>query len=235
MIHKERGKINKNNFFSAHGGLVKSKIDIYQPILNDRRSVLLSHLYELSQEKHNVTQGSNLSRFIEHYTMTSILAIAYGDMCNFQPGDASLHKAFTLTERAANTMGPSDQIREFYPIIKTLWPLKKEKYLKVRYDSLEFYGGLFNQFKAKMMQGKDQVQDCFVKDIMEQNELTDLQITNFISIFVGAGSDTTTSTIEWLIAFLANNPDMQDKAYEEIEDSIGLDRLPGSEDGKFQA
>lgn len=212
--------------------MVKNKIDTYQPILNDRRTVFLSYLYHLSQDKANVTQGASISHLIEHYTMTSILAIAYGDMCSFQPGDPTLHKAFTITERAVNTMGPSDQIREFFPIIKTLWPLKKEKYLKVRDDSIEFYGGLFNKFKSKMLES-DQMKDCFVKDIVQLNELTDLQITNFVSIFVGAGSDTTTSTLEWLIAFLANNPDMQDKAYKEIEDSIGLDRLPGSQDGKY--
>lgn len=217
-------------FLIAHSGLVKNKIDTYQPILNDRRTIFLSHLYNLSQEKSNAIQGVSISHLIEHYTMTSILAIAYGDMCSFQPGDPVLHKAFAITERAANTMGPADQIREFFPIIKTLWPIKKDRYFKVRDDSIEFYGSLFNQFKSKMLASD---QDCFVKDIVQLNELTDLQITNFVATFVGAGSDTTTSTIEWLIAFLANNPEIQDKAYMEIEDSIGLDRLPGSQDGKY--
>lgn len=159
--------------------------------------------------------------------MTSILAIAYGDMCSFEPGDPVLRKAFAITERAANTMGPSDQIREFFPILKTLWPVKREKYLKVRQDFGDFYGGLLDQFKSQYSD-----QDCFVKDIVALDQLTDLQIRNFIGIFVGAGSDTTTSTLEWLIAFLANNLDVQEKAYSEIIDSVGLNRLPGSQDGK---
>jgi cytochrome P450 len=223
---RKRGGTNqKLNAIIAHSGLVKNKIDIYQPILDDRRTILLSHLYKLSQE--NPKNGVSLSHFLEHYTMTSILAIAYGDMCNFEPGDPVLHKAFALTERAANTMGPADQIREFFPILKFFWPIQRDKYFKVRDEFGEFYGGLLMQFKGQ----EQQQQECFVKDIIQLNELTDLQLRNFIGIFVGAGSETTTSTLEWLIAFLANHPEIQDKAYKEIEEMIGLDRLPGSQDG----
>jgi cytochrome P450 len=220
--------LNSIYLFVAHGGLVKNKIDMYQPILDDRRTILLSHLYKLSQEKENVKHGVSLSHFIEHYTMTSILAIAYGDMCSFQPGDPILHKAFAITERAANTMSPADQVREFFPIIKKVWPVKRDKYLKVRDDFGEFYGGLLDQYKSNT----NNEQDCFVKDIISLGELTDLQLRNFIGIFVGAGSDTTTSTLEWLIAFLANNPSIQNKAYQEIDNVVGLSRLPGAQDGK---
>ncbi|KAG2211120.1 hypothetical protein INT46_004496 [Mucor plumbeus] len=215
----------------AHGGLVKNKINEYQPILDDRRTVLLSHLYNLSNEKSNLLgQGVHLSKLIEHYTMTSILAIAFGDMCNFQPGDPILHKAFAITEKAASTMSPSDQIREFFPILKTIWPVKRAKYLRIRQDFNEFYGTLLEQFKSKMKEDSDNVPDCFVKEIMKLNELTDLQIMNFVGIFVGAGSDTTTSTLEWMLAYLANHPKVQDRAFHEIKDAIGLERLPGSQD-----
>lgn len=217
----------------AHGGLIKNKIDEYQPILDDRRIVLLSHLYNLSNDKSNLSgQGVRLSNLIEHYTMTSILAIAFGDMCNYQPGDPVLHKAFTITERAASTISPSDQIREFFPILKTIWPVKRAKYIQARNELIEFYGNLLEQFKAKMEKNSDDVPDCFVKEIMKLNELTDLQIMNFVGIFVGAGSDTSTSTLEWMLAYLANHPEVQDKAFQEIKDAIGLERLPGAQDGK---
>ncbi|KAL7324075.1 hypothetical protein PS15p_210644 [Mucor circinelloides] len=215
----------------AHGGLIKNKIDEYQPILDDRRTVLLSHLYNLSNDKSNLSgQGVRLSNLIEHYTMTSILAIAFGDMCNYQPGDPVLHKAFTITERAASTISPSDQIREFFPILKTIWPVKRAKYIQVRNELIEFYGNLLEQSKAKMEKNSDDVPDCFVKEIMKLNELTDLQIMNFVGIFVGAGSDTSTSTLEWMLAYLANHPEVQDKAFQEIKDAIGLERLPGAQD-----
>lgn len=163
--------------------------------------------------------------------MTSILAIAYGDMCNFKPGDPILHEAFSLTERAANAMSPSDQIREFFPLIQKLWPMKRGKYFKLRDDFKTFYGGLLRQFKEKLADDSAPVQDCFVKEILQAGELTDTQIMHFIGIFIGAGSETTTSTLEWTIAYLTNHPDVQDKAFEEIKSAVGLDRLPGAEDG----
>ncbi|RCI05066.1 hypothetical protein CU098_002378, partial [Rhizopus stolonifer] len=144
------------------------------------------------------------------------------------PGDPVLHNAFTLTERAASTMSPADQIREFFPVLKKIWPIQRGKYLRVRDDFTSFYGTLLKDFKVKLSQGK--TQDCFVKAILESGELTDLQIQHFVGLFVGAGSDTTTATLEWMIAFLANHPEVQDKVFEEIKHNVGLDRLPTASD-----
>lgn len=47
------------------------------------------------------------------------------------------------------------------------------------------------------------------------------------------GSDTTAITLQWMIAFLATHPEIQDKVYEEIKEKVGLDRLPGHEDGNI--
>ncbi|KAG1459397.1 hypothetical protein G6F46_006926 [Rhizopus delemar] len=157
--------------------------------------------------------------------MTSILTIAFGDICSFEPEDPTLHKAFNLTERASKALSPGDQIREFFPILQILWPAEKARYFQLRDDIVKFYETLLNRFKAQKS-----TQDCFVKEIMKENELNDLQIIYFIALFVGAGSDTTASTIEWTIAYLANHPEVQDLAYNEIKEEVGLDRLPQSYD-----
>lgn len=41
-----------------------------------------------------------------------------------------------------------------------------------------------------------------------------------------AGLETITSTLEWAIAFLIRNQDVQQKVYEEIERVIGTERHP---------
>ncbi|KAI7900878.1 cytochrome P450 [Cokeromyces recurvatus] len=211
----------------AHTGLVKAKINEYQPILNERTQTFASYLLDLTNSIENNKQGVELTHLIQHYTMTSILAIAFGDMCSFEPGDPVLHEAFMITDRSANSMSPSEQLREFYPILKTIWPIKKAKYIAVRRDIDAFYGKLLKQFKEEKRK-----QDCYVKDVLSLGELTDQQITNFIAIFIGAGSDTTASTLEWMIAYLANYPEVQDKAFEEIKNKVGLSRLPNASDGK---
>jgi cytochrome P450 len=212
----------------AHNGLTKNQINLYQPILDKGRTTFLSHLYNyISEEK-----GMDPTYLLEHYTMSSILTIAFGDMCSFEPGDPVLREAFKITERAAQALSPSDQLREFFPILKKFWPVKRTRYLILRRDLLKFYGGLLEQFKEIMAKDSSNAPDCFVKVIMAQKELTDLQIAHFVSLFVNGGSETTTSTLRWMIAYLANHPEIQDKAYEEIKRVVGLDRLPGANDGK---
>lgn len=216
--------------YVAHNGLIKNQINVYQPILDERRTIFLSQLCNhVSEEK-----GVDPTYLLEHYTMCSILNIAFGDICTFKPGDPAFREAFKLTERTAETLSPSDQLREFFPILKKFCPVKRNKYLLVRRDLLDFYGNILRQFKAALEKDSSKVPDCFVKEILRQNELTDPQILHFISIFISGGSETTTSTLRWMIAYLANHPEVQDKAYEEIKKVVGLERLPSASDGKFE-
>ncbi|KAI9495683.1 cytochrome P450 [Zychaea mexicana] len=159
--------------------------------------------------------------------MTSILAMAFGSMAYFKPGDPQLHQAFALTERIAALLGPAEQIREFFPILNKILPSSRAEFVDVRKTMVAFYGGLLKRFKEQSVN-----EDCFVSEILDKGSLTDLQIISFASLFIGAGSETTASTLEWMIALLANHPEIQTKVYEEIKNNIGLERLPSHEDGK---
>ncbi|KAI8146445.1 cytochrome P450 [Fennellomyces sp. T-0311] len=207
----------------AHTNLVKKKIDLYQPILDERRTTLLRNIWEASQE--NAKRPITLTMYIEHFTMTSILAIAFGGIGSFKPGDPKLHQAFALTERIAALLGPSEQIREFFPILQKILPSSRAEFVDVRKKMVEFYGGLLETLKTQTA-----VEDCFVSEVLANGSLTDLQIISFASLFIGAGSETTASTLEWMIALLANHPEVQYKVYEEIKANVGLVRLPRHED-----
>lgn len=224
--------LNNNNNNIAHNGLIKTKVNEYEPLLDKRRTALLAHLYNLSQNPENKTEGVFVSKVIEHYSMTNVLSILYGSMCSFEPGDPQLHHVFELTDKFAQSLTPADQLREFFPILKTIWPVKREKYLNLRDEFLGFHGQLLGQFKEKYNQDPSAVDDCFVKEVLESGVLNDLEIMYFVGVFVGAGSDTTATTIEWMITFLANHPEIQERAYEEVKQAVGLNRLPSFEDGK---
>ncbi|CAO3623105.1 unnamed protein product [Cunninghamella echinulata] len=217
----------------AHSGLTKKRINDYQPILDNRRSTLIKNIYQAnnkSQKKDEKERCISLTQFIEHYTMTSILAIVFGNMCQFQPGDPKLHQAFTLTERIASIFGPLEQMAEFFPFLQLFWN-QKTKYIQAREEIMDFYGGLLEEFKQRLEEeAHNNIGNCFMKDILQGGELTDLQMVNFVALFVGAGSETTSSTLEWMIALLTNHPEIQERAYKEIKENIGLDRLPTSDD-----
>jgi cytochrome P450 len=163
--------------------------------------------------------------------MTTILYIAYGNMFSFKTGDPTLHEAFSITERAANSISPVDQIRDFFPILKSIWPVDRSKYLQLRDEINGFYGKLLKQFKQALEEGC--APDCFVKEVIENNpDLTEVQINHLVAVFIGAGSDTTAATLEWIVAYLANHPEIQDETFREIQDCVGAKNFPGIEHGK---
>ena len=45
-----------------------------------------------------------------------------------------------------------------------------------------------------------------------------------------AGAETTTTTLMWAFPLLATHPDIQNKLYEEIETTVGTQRLPALQD-----
>lgn len=47
---------------------------------------------------------------------------------------------------------------------------------------------------------------------------------------IEAGSDTTSAILQSLVLLLMANPDVQAKAQKEIDDVIGLDRMPSLDD-----
>ncbi|ORX45303.1 cytochrome P450 [Hesseltinella vesiculosa] len=209
----------------AHGGLTKAKIGDYQPILDHQRSVLLANV-----KKSMATQSGpvELAHVLEHYTMTSILAIMFGSMCHFEPEDKRLHQGFALTEDVATVFGPLEQAANFFPLLRYILPDSKAKCARIRRDLEDFYGGLLDQYRQCMDQG--QVEDCFIKSIIDTGEMSDVQMMAFLANFVGAGSETTASTLGWMIALLANHPDIQDKVYDEIREKVGLETLPTADD-----
>ena len=70
---------------------------------------------------------------------------------------------------------------------------------------------------------------CFVS--LGNRILSDLPQDNIINVirnlFV-AGTDTTATTLRWALLYLVMNPDVQRKAQEEIDESLGKQVLPAS-------
>ena len=81
------------------------------------------------------------------------------------------------------------------------------------------------------------VTDALIKtteDISEEEKqavgLTDEHILITVQEIIGAGFDTIASTLQWSVLFLATNPEIQERVYEEIQDKVGTDRFPVFDD-----
>nr|AKH61554.1 CYP76AD4/P450 tyrosinase fusion protein [Expression vector pWCD2112] len=61
-------------------------------------------------------------------------------------------------------------------------------------------------------------------ELYKQNELSMGEINHLLVDIFDAGTDTTSSTLEWVMAELIRNPEMMAKAQDEIEQVLGKDR-----------
>lgn len=84
-------------------------------------------------------------------------------------------------------------------------------------------------FYALSVEGADAPQDNFAKRLLKEKEehgLSKVEIANLTGNFIGAGVDTTTSTMLTFVLAMCLNPDAQRRAQEEIDRVVGHDRYP---------
>ena len=60
--------------------------------------------------------------------------------------------------------------------------------------------------------------------------ITDEYLAAVIADLFIAGSETTTTTLRWSLVLLASHPDVQERLYQEINDTIGTEKLPSVQD-----
>ncbi|KAG2188787.1 hypothetical protein INT44_003926 [Umbelopsis vinacea] len=222
----EYGKYWRNLRRIAHSGLTKKKIDDYQSTFEQGARTLLQTLWQDLAKYPEA--GISLCRYLEDYALLSVLKVAYGDAIKLKPGDEELQPVFELTAAAATFLGPKEQLLEFFPILKRIFPQNTPLVKYIRNKLHSFYGPLFQNLVEKMENDPENVSDCFFKEVADQ--LTLSQRIGFSAVFVGAGSETTASTLQWIFAVLTNYPEIQEKVFGEIDAVVGRDRLPTADD-----
>jgi cytochrome P450 family 2 subfamily J len=61
-------------------------------------------------------------------------------------------------------------------------------------------------------------------------QLTDESLNKIMFELFVAGTETTSTTIYWCVLLILNNPDVQEKVYQEIKENVGTDRTPTMQD-----
>ncbi|XP_048253649.1 cytochrome P450 2D14-like [Haliotis rufescens] len=65
----------------------------------------------------------------------------------------------------------------------------------------------------------------------QENTTLDLEnLTMVIADLFAAGTETTSTTIRWTLAYFLHNPDIQEKCFQEIQENIGQSRRPSMQD-----
>ncbi|RUS21156.1 cytochrome P450 [Endogone sp. FLAS-F59071] len=211
----------------THSSLTKAKINDYQPIIDARTNFMIKSLYEASQASANNVIAP--VEFFDFYAVSTMFAVIFG--ANIKLNDERIKRSNEVTQEATRLIGPGEQLMEFFPMFKSLPNTTMELVMAIREKTEAFWDEQYSTLKKRVEEGK--AVDCILKEVIatqSKEHLTDLQQVHIGSTLNSAGSEMISITIQWMCAILVHYPEVQDRAFAEIERIVGRNRLPTNKD-----
>uniref|UniRef100_A0A0E0AQV8 Cytochrome P450 n=1 Tax=Oryza glumipatula TaxID=40148 RepID=A0A0E0AQV8_9ORYZ len=163
------------------------------------------------------------------YAMLCLLVhMCFGD----RPGDARV-RAIEAMQRDLLANFPNFEVFAFLPpITKLVFRKRWNEMVSLRRRQEELFVPLMRARREAGAGG-----DCYVDSLVKLTipedggrGLTDGEIVSLYSEFMSAGTDTTVTVLQWILANLVKNPAMQDRLREEIAAAVGGDGEVREED-----
>jgi cytochrome P450 len=123
------------------------------------------------------------------------------------------------------------RIDDFLPILSVFFSKQRKRVVEVRKEQVEFIVPFIEQRRRAIQNpGSDQTATTFsyldtLFDVKihegKKSSPSNEELVSLISEFLNGGTDTTATAIEWGIAQLIENPEVQTKLYQEINMTVG--------------
>ncbi|KAK3411998.1 hypothetical protein EUGRSUZ_I00749 [Eucalyptus grandis] len=142
--------------------------------------------------------------------------------------EAEARDARKLIKQIAGTGGLS-YAGDFLPILKLVdYNGVKKRVLEPKEKIDAFIQGLIDEHRRK--KGDPEFADSMISHLLHLQEsqpedYSDFTIKGLVFALLVAGTDTSSVTLEWIMANLLNNPEKLKKAQDDIDSIIGQDRL----------
>ncbi|KAF2926594.1 cytochrome P450 89A2 [Oryza sativa Japonica Group] len=149
------------------------------------------------------------------YAMFCLLVyMCFGD----RPGDARVREIEALQRELLSNFLSFEVFAFLPPITRLVFRRRWNKLVSLRRRQEELFAPLIRARREAGAGG-----DCYVDSLVKLTipedggrGLTDVEIVSLCSEFMSAGTDTTATALQWILANLVKNPAMQDKLREEI-------------------
>eukprot|EP00062_Callorhinchus_milii_P017928 gi/632970848/ref/XP_007901875.1/ PREDICTED: cytochrome P450 2J2 isoform X1 [Callorhinchus milii] len=176
--------------------------------------------------------------FDPHYkinvAVTNIISsIVFGE--RYEYSDSKFQDLLRLLEKSGESFGHSwTQLYSFFPTILKYLPGPHKTLFALWDNILQFIKEEIQKHKANWNpeDPRDFI-DCYLAEMekgLPKIGFTDENlIYSTLDLFVG-GSETTTTTLRWILLYMAGYPDIQEKVHAEIDSVIGQSRAPTMED-----
>ncbi|XP_004496849.1 geraniol 8-hydroxylase-like [Cicer arietinum] len=212
-LWKELRKICNTQLFSH------KSLDSSQDVRCKKMQQFLNDIHQSSQIGEAIDIGTSVFKTTINFLSNTIFSM---DLISSNGAAGEFKDLVTDITKLAGTPNVAD----FFPLLKMLDPqgIKRRQTKNVR-KILDIFEDLINQ-RLKIREGTGVYNNKDMLDAMlnisKENEFMDKNIIQRLShdLFV-AGTDTTTSTLEWAMTELIRNPEIMKKAKKELEQIIG--------------
>nr|AIA66374.1 cytochrome P450 family 1 subfamily A polypeptide 1 [Pseudopleuronectes yokohamae] len=160
-----------------------------------------------------------------------ICGMCFGRRCDHD--DQELVGLVTLSDefgRVVDSGNPAD----FIPILQYLPSATMKNFVRINARFTTFVQKIVTEHYTTF--NKDNIRDitdslidhCEDRKLDENSnvQMSDEKIVGIVNDLFGAGFDTVSTAMSWSVMYLVAHPEIQERLYQEIEDKVGLDRMP---------
>ncbi|XP_062119678.1 cytochrome P450 89A2-like [Humulus lupulus] len=196
-----------------------------------RKWVLDILLKRLESDAQSAADGVRVMDHFVYAVFCLLVLMCFGDKL-----EESKIKEIETVQRRMLLSFSRFNIHYFWPCLaKTLFRKRWREFLQLRHDQREVLVPLINsrkkveEAKVSTCDDDDDFVLCYVDTLLGlelPEEKRKLEIGDMVSLsseFLNAGTDTTSTALQWIMANLVKHPQIQGKLYEEIKGVVGND------------
>ncbi|KAG9295275.1 hypothetical protein G9A89_004170 [Geosiphon pyriformis] len=209
----------------AYGFLSQRKVESYSNNIAECTRDLVSKILKDT----NGSEGIDLSNYLRFTSFNIILNVLFAiKLENFE--DILYIKLDQFFKKYIGRGTFKNLIPSRYPFLFWFPPFRSEleETLRLREEWEAVTRGLLERVKNDPAKKLSVAQDFLRKQ--DEGLIDELDVIKLCEDFLLAGTETVATNLYWLIANLANNPDFQQKAHEELDRVVGHERLPTTSD-----
>ncbi|CAG8594815.1 40864_t:CDS:2 [Gigaspora margarita] len=194
-------------------------------LIDSQFCILMQNLYRASMS----TDDSLYPKYYFQLASLNIITI----LClakSIKDVEDPFYKEFEIfTKNYLELIKITNRLSDFFPILRLFSGNKLYRRVIKEGRIIEtFYGKLIEEVK-----NDSEENPCFIRRLfhkVDEEILDELDIVYLMNDIFLAGTDTVSSSLTWITAALANNPQIQYKAHQELDQIIGQSRLPRASD-----
>ncbi|KDR71228.1 hypothetical protein GALMADRAFT_143937 [Galerina marginata CBS 339.88] len=200
----------------------------YAAVMDYESHILIKSLFEES------LQGKlpiNPAHFAGRFALNNMLIMSFGIRTS-TTSDPLIARALDLAMEFMDLTGPWSNCVDFFEPLQWIPTPKSIRGHRLHDGLVTVYGDMILQFKSKMDAG-EQVPDCLVKTLLENQETEKLDwedLCMLSAVFTLGGVHSTSGIIQWFLALIPSHPEVLVRAHEELDQVVGRDRWPTAED-----